>query len=644
MTLPKPNLDDKAFDQLLEEARTLIPRYAPEWTDHNLSDPGITFIDLFAWLTEATLYRINLITDRHRLKYLKLLGVRPEPAHASKVDITLVSSKKELLEEGTIVVTEQSGKSVYFELDEEITAVPVNLKKVIVDEITGVFDRTDANEKDDLFYTPFGLNVRKNSAFYIGFDNSSDTVSFVCYLYENDLIEPGKHGNESEYAFKNAELSWQYSGLSEDGTKMEWKSISPKFDGTEGFKKSGRLLFEEIKGWKSTTIPISKDNDNTPYYWLRCIVEESGFEYPPRINTVKLNTISATHGLTTKDEREWTSIGLPHQVFKLSKKPVLNKSIFLEIDGTQWEEVDDLDGSGPGDNHFILDRKNGEIEFGDGLFGRVPPVGSTINVKKYRIGGGEEGNVLEELEWTIGEVNDMNITNHHPASGGAEAETIDDAVARFQKDLRIPYTTVTSEDFEYIAKNTPSLRVAKAKAIPNHHPEKGDIKGSVTIAVIPFSPLESFEIPPLPSEGFKDAICRHIDKHRLLGTAINIVSPLYVKVTANVKIVPLKGFVDESIRQLVINRIDGFIHPIKGWTEGTGWPIGRIVSRSEIYEVIEAIDGVDCVIGVSLSGDKGAAIDVDGNLVLPSKTATVYSGTHTVTIIKEAEVCKTRKK
>jgi len=48
MPLPTPNLDDRRFQDILDEARRLIPRYCPEWTDHNLSDPGITFLELFA--------------------------------------------------------------------------------------------------------------------------------------------------------------------------------------------------------------------------------------------------------------------------------------------------------------------------------------------------------------------------------------------------------------------------------------------------------------------------------------------------------------------------------------------------------------------------------------------------------------------
>ena len=59
MPLPLPNLDDRSYTDLVEEARRLIPTYAPEWTNHNPSDPGIMLIELFAYLTEMLIYRLN---------------------------------------------------------------------------------------------------------------------------------------------------------------------------------------------------------------------------------------------------------------------------------------------------------------------------------------------------------------------------------------------------------------------------------------------------------------------------------------------------------------------------------------------------------------------------------------------------------
>jgi hypothetical protein len=79
MTLPLENLDNKTFNDLVKEAVARIPIYAPEWTDHNRSDPGITLIELFAWLAEMHIYRLNKINDGNYISFLKLCGIEGDP-------------------------------------------------------------------------------------------------------------------------------------------------------------------------------------------------------------------------------------------------------------------------------------------------------------------------------------------------------------------------------------------------------------------------------------------------------------------------------------------------------------------------------------------------------------------------------------
>lgn len=74
MSLPLPNLDDRTFADLMEQARSLIPAYDPKWTDHNPSDPGITLLECFAWLTEMLIYRTNRIPEQHLIAFLRLLN------------------------------------------------------------------------------------------------------------------------------------------------------------------------------------------------------------------------------------------------------------------------------------------------------------------------------------------------------------------------------------------------------------------------------------------------------------------------------------------------------------------------------------------------------------------------------------------
>jgi hypothetical protein len=74
MPITLPNFDDRRFDDLVTEARALIPSLAPEWTDHNPSDPGITLIEMFAYLSEILIYRLNRVTDANTHAFLQLLN------------------------------------------------------------------------------------------------------------------------------------------------------------------------------------------------------------------------------------------------------------------------------------------------------------------------------------------------------------------------------------------------------------------------------------------------------------------------------------------------------------------------------------------------------------------------------------------
>ena len=78
MPLPLPNLDTRRWADLVEEGQALIPQHAPEWTDHNAHDPGITLMELLAWLVEQDIFRLNQIPRRHVRKFLALAGYYPD--------------------------------------------------------------------------------------------------------------------------------------------------------------------------------------------------------------------------------------------------------------------------------------------------------------------------------------------------------------------------------------------------------------------------------------------------------------------------------------------------------------------------------------------------------------------------------------
>ena len=88
MSLPAPNLDDRRFQDLVDDAKRLVQQRTQRWTDHNVSDPGVTLIEAFAWITDQMLYRLNRVPELNYIKFLDLIGVRLFPPTGATAPVT----------------------------------------------------------------------------------------------------------------------------------------------------------------------------------------------------------------------------------------------------------------------------------------------------------------------------------------------------------------------------------------------------------------------------------------------------------------------------------------------------------------------------------------------------------------------------
>src|SRR5579875_3141744 len=88
MALPAPNLDDRRFQQFVDDAKRYVQQRCPEWTDHNVSDPGVTLIETVAYMVDQLVYRLNRVPDKNYLAFLDLLGVTLFPPGAARAPIT----------------------------------------------------------------------------------------------------------------------------------------------------------------------------------------------------------------------------------------------------------------------------------------------------------------------------------------------------------------------------------------------------------------------------------------------------------------------------------------------------------------------------------------------------------------------------
>ena len=631
MSLPSADLDDKTFDELVKEAVSRIPAYAPEWTDYNVHDPGITFIELFAWLAEMQMYRLNRISDRNYRKFLKLMGIPSlKTARSAEVDLTFSPNGAETVPvpEGTKVAAMDpvSGEDIVFETKRNLNVVDSELGAILSRSKNGELsvDNFDANKNENVYYYAFRHKPEVGDGLYLGFSKSltGTRVTLTFYLDGGDLPGTGRDDQEKPDVYPSATLKWEYytgsGGLEGDG---KWKKAEGVEDETGHLALSGKVL-----------IKIGKEmGSHDGRFWLRCEVKEAGYETPPKIDFVLLNTVSAVQCNTienckfsnTIENCKFSSSGLPGFHFDLQHTPVT--AITLMVQGEEWadvwDKVEDFDSSKPGDADYTVDSNVGRVRFGDGINGKIPPAGEDNITISYRSGGGVRGNVephainrvLDELGGVV------TVENKKAASGGEKAESLEEAKIRARKDLRESYRAVTSEDYENLAMKTPGIRVARAKAIPGYHPsQKSEFPGIVTVIVVP----ESLYDEPIPSTGFLKTVYRHLDKHRLLTTEVFVMPPEYVgvSVAATVHIKPKSD--SDRVRRDVEKELRDFLHPINGGVDRKGWLFGRPVYRSEIYEIIDGVEGVDYVTGLKL---KREGTDQSGDIPIPPNSLVFHT-------------------
>src|SRR5437899_10539184 len=133
MGLPAPNLDDRRFQDLVDDAKRLVQRRCPEWTDHNVSDPGVTLIETFAYVTDQLLYRLNRVPDRLYLKFLDLIGLRLLPPVPAVAPVTFWLSAPATapltVAAGTAAATErtETTESLVFATLDELPILPCSL-------------------------------------------------------------------------------------------------------------------------------------------------------------------------------------------------------------------------------------------------------------------------------------------------------------------------------------------------------------------------------------------------------------------------------------------------------------------------------------------------------------------------------------
>jgi predicted phage baseplate assembly protein len=666
-----PQLDHRSAQDLVDWAkRELIPRYCPQWTDHNVSDPGIALIEIFAAMVETLNYRVNRIPEQVELRLLELMGITPAGPQLATVPLTFLLSKvadTELTLAAGIeaaTVRRPNEAEIVFTTRMPLTLYPARLTAV---QTRNASRKEKAWQKHQLRQqqlvseiTMFPYDQAQNrrpdndDAFYLGFEHNLSSHTLMLHL---ECVGGAPRGLDP----RRPPLSWQ-AHAPQDG--QEWIACTLEEDTTLGFSQPGYVRLQ---------IPAKLDHstqEGTTAYWLRCLITgatpTSEYQVSPKLRSLRVETwggtVIAEHATTAEGDEIGRSDGSPGQRFRLRQRPIIqpdpsrDEVLIVEYEGRKerWVEVNNFGASGPHDPHYTLDPMRGIVTLGPALvqpngslhcFGKIPPAGSRLRFQRYRYGGGLRGNVNAHELCVLKSARSYiaRVTNTTAATGGQDAQSIADAAVRAPAVLRTRQRAVTADDFVQLACATKGVARAfcvtpgnqGAPAGPYQPPPPGKVRLAI-LPVIDANELEAQivqgrELDPtrirLSSE-LKAQVLQSIKPLCPLGVLFDIDSITepaltWVRVRLEVRLPAASNtFQERDLDQHLRRSLLRFVHPYLGGPSGTGWPFGRTLRVYDLVAAVQPVLGSAIIEQVEIAqvdiAQPGQAPKVAQQLSLPS--------------------------
>ena len=617
MSLPQLDLDDRDFQSLVDEARVRIAHTCPDWNEHNVSDPGITLIELFAWMTDQLVYRVNRIPEKVQIALLDLLGIELAAAEAATAELRFrlaaptTSHTVILADLGQVgSARDASNGSVLFRLADPIRIPPVRLDALMLGrggEVSAVPVRAGVARPTGSDRLWFSGAPQPDNALYLGSRSPLAglvvAVTVAAERARGTGIDPD-------------DPPWSWEVAAGGGA---WSPATVLSDQTGGFNYGSGVI--ELQ------LPHAEGPDTVGgqrMHWLRCRLGGAGtdeadtvrYTHAPTLREIKFEAIGALapahHTTAIEGEILGYSDGSPGQVFAVRRRPALP----LEADDgldmldpttkawVPWTARESFADSGPSDRHYRFDPVEGEVQFGPAIRepggwvqrGAIPPEGVALRMRRYRHGGGAAGNVaanlLTVLRRPIPGV--ASVTNPAPAHGGVDPESLEDARRRAAMELRTRFRAVTAEDYEMLACRASRL-VARARCVP---PEPGEPVG-VRILPVVTNPASLVTFEELqPSDDLLSEVADYLDARRTLGTSVHV-TPVALRGVTTVAEVALHPTADrEAVEGLVAEALYRYLNPYVGASiagEGDGWGFGRPLQVAEVEVVVREVPGVFAV-------------------------------------------------
>jgi predicted phage baseplate assembly protein len=641
-----PDLDDRTWQDLVDEMRALIPKYAPQWTDHNPSDLGVTLIELFAWLGEGIIYRLNRTPEKNFLAFLTLLGTTRDPATPASTFLTFTSGAGPVtVPAGTKAQTAASldQQPVVFETDEDATVLPISLTDALIvgpyatAATTAQYDVAGALVGPPAAKLPLTLQGSQSAQLCFGFDQAT-TQDLVLRLR---LYRPSADATQLT-------ASWVYAkGTAEP---LAWTAIPGASDATESLRHDGSVRLKLPgdwaaqrpstapggPGWTTVTARDAGQTVTTPRFWVGLrLANTKTTPLTIGIDRVLFNAAGAHNALTIPTpEPLGQSTGQPFQIFGLAHRPLFRRPdtitpydhLTVQVGVGKppvwqtWTAVPDLP-PGPG-AVYRVDPVTAEISFGSydeqakTGHGTVPPAGSQIRALAYKyVAGGVSGNVAPGRVTILGPTPGgglpagiTTVTNLGPGLDGSDEEALEDTLRRAPDALKVRDRAVTAADYEFLAAEA-TTDVVIVRALPPRLQEadgagspaawkKGDpwafagisrAPGTVNLVVVPD---QGPAVPqPAPTPDLVREIQTYLDARRDLSARLTVVGPRYLPIIVKAEVTffpqaPTSTADQNKVKADMLDKIKAFLHPARGGPDGRGWQVGQPVVVSDLFRAI----------------------------------------------------------
>jgi hypothetical protein len=654
---PSPKIDSRTAADVAEQTRALLCRYLAgppyRWpADADGGEAGRALTAVFGRFCGLIIERLNRAPEKNFLAFLDLLGNAPIAAQPARAVVTLsldpTTPRGLLLKAGARVQAEPppgARDPVFFETDRDVWLTTVDLVAIrkgatSLNQLIRSSDVATAPVFDDGNPLDFGFSIALDRPV------PAQLPVEIYFWFDAASYDPVNWGSQSGAA--PAPLTWEYSTTGGN----PWKRLLVE-DETGALTRAGVLRFLS---------PIAEEwarvKDTAPTFWVRANPPANVPAPAPRLRAVALNSVPATQAWTVSNEMLGSSNGVAGQQFRTLKQPVLpgQQLDVLERAATitigelaapppvdawiAWHEVNDFHASGAADRHYVVNRQTGQIRFGDGQRGMIPPRGTrNIRMTAYRAGGGAAGNIPGGALKTLvsGSKQIAKVTNLFAAGGGADAETNTALMDRAPRLLRHRHRAVTQEDYEDLSQLA-STEVARALCVPlqdlaaepylfiDSDAEQKAGVGKVSVVIVP----DTAQAKPLPSPDLMRAVQAFLSERASAGATVTVVGPLYLQVKVEVLIklhsLQLRDVVERDVQA----RLAAFLHPLTG-NGGTGWPFGRLPHESDLYPLLATINGVDFVADLTITPTADDAARTTDTLT--TQRFLIYSGVHTVSFV-----------